>query len=78
MNCLYHLENTLILYFHLSTLVLRAPSTQQIILSITNNLRHFEVHVIHMVRYGCVVFTRQIAEFFRPEWFVCFVFFNFH
>ena len=38
MNCLYHLENKFILYFHLSTLVLRAPSTQQIILSITKKI----------------------------------------
>ena len=40
-----------------------------------DNLLHFEVHVIHMFAYASVVFTRQIAEFFRPERLICFVFF---
>ena len=34
-----------------------------------DNLLHFEVHVIHMFAYASVVFTRQIAEFFRPHMF---------
>ena len=67
MNDLYQLENNFILYFHLLLWCLEplAPRASHFDPEYHNedNLLHFEVHVIHMLGYASVVFTRQIAEF---------------